>query len=73
MHFFSAFSFPHCFFYKVSQAIRKTLYDRIVNSVFMRYNTLTTKAVPWAIGFGTRAISVYILTNGAFNGFLIHS
>jgi len=50
----------------------KTLYDRIVNPVFVCYDTFTTKPMPWAIGFGTRAISVYILTNGAFNGLLIH-
>jgi len=52
--------------------MRKTFNDRIVDPVLVRYDTLTTKAVPWAIGFGTRAIGIYIITNRAVSNLFIH-
>jgi hypothetical protein len=50
----------------------KTFNDRIINPVLVRYDTLTTKTVPRAIGFGTRAIGVYIITNNTLNNLFIH-
>lgn len=57
---------------QAKEIMRKTFHDRIVNPGFMRQDTLATKTMSGAIGFRTRAISVYILTSEALNGLFIH-